>query len=211
MKAFAAVEFDPVECKRQLSELQELLARDEELFESQTLKPFFQSRAQLCLFLGIHCGIGIADRWATEFQIFGNFAADLVIGNFERKQYCAIELEEATENTVFHQRSSRATSDWGAKLEHGFGQLIDWFYSFDSYKNTPDFENIFGYGHIEFSGMLIAGRSHFVGAGDERRLRWRSGKVSINSHKIHCLTYDDLSESLLTQWNLLYQLSQKPN
>jgi Domain of unknown function (DUF4263) len=88
-------------------------------------------------------------------------------------------------------------------LEHGFGQLVDWFFSFDDHKNSAAFTKHFGYGHIEFFGMLLIGRTGDLSEHDRTRLRWRSGRVTINTHKVYCRTYDELYESLQNDWRLL--------
>jgi hypothetical protein len=51
--------------------------------------------------------------------------------------------------------------------------------------------------------MLVIGRSADISTADQTRLRWRSGRVTINTHKIYCRTYDELYESLDKDWRLL--------
>jgi hypothetical protein len=70
----------------------------------------------LCAFIGASIpNIGPADRLAYEFQIFGDFSADIVIGNFERKTFCAIELEDARPNSIFGRTEGRATPEWSPR------------------------------------------------------------------------------------------------
>lgn len=154
------------------------------------------------MFLGFSV-LGIPDRLAYEFDVFGDFAIDIMIGNFERKAFCAIELEDARSNSVFHRLKGKATAEWGHRVEHGFSQLVDWFYSFDGYKNTPGQAKNFGYGHIQFFGLLLVGRSAGHARHEADRLRWRSDKISINGHKVYCQTYDEIYEFLDSQWRLL--------
>jgi hypothetical protein len=203
MKELDAISFDPSPCRTELDRLQALLAAKAELSERGDLQPLFKSCRQLAAFIGtVIPGIGPASRLAYEFDVFGNYTADLMIGNPATRTFCAIELEDARPNSILHQSESRATKEWGRRLEHGFGQLVDWFYSFDDHKGSAEFAKHFGYGYIEFFGMLLIGRSRDLTEHDQNRLRWRSARVTINTHKIYCLTYDELLEILNTQWQL---------
>lgn len=203
MKQFDVLDFDPAQCRTELDAFQNLLGSKQELSERDDLLPLFQNSRQLSAFIGSQFpDIGPANRIAYEFQIFGDFAADLVIGNFERKTFCAIELEDASTNSLFNKPKGKATSEWGRRFD-GFSQLVDWFFSFDDYKQTAGFGKHFGYGHIEFFGLLLIGRSNDVSEYDRRRLRWHETQVSVSTHKIYCRTYDDLYEALDSDWRLL--------
>jgi hypothetical protein len=211
MKELRTIQFDLARCRQEVDQLQALLASKQELSERHDLQPLFKASPQLAAFIGTSFpDIGPANRLAYEFQIFGDYAADLVIGNFERKTSCAIELEDARRNSVFNKLEGRATTEWGRRFEHGFGQLVDWFFAFDDHKNTAGFTKHFGYGHIEFFGMLLIGRSADISEHDRVRLRWRSGRVSVNTHKVYCRTYDELFDALNSDWRLLAQITQHP-
>jgi hypothetical protein len=210
MKEFTTVRFDPVQCRKELDCLQTLLASKRELSERDDLQPLFKECPQLTAFIGTSFpNIGPANRLAYEFQVFGDYSADIVIGNFERKSFCAIELEDARPNSVFNKLDGKATSEWGRRFEHGFGQLVDWFFSFDDHKNSAGFTKHFGYGHIEFFGMLLIGRSAHISDHDRTRLRWRSDRVTVNTHRVYCRTFDELYDDLNSDWRLLSLMSQK--
>lgn len=204
MKEFRTIQFDPVECRRELDRLQLLLESKSELSERDDLLPLFKDSPQMAAFLGTCIfNLGPANRLAYEFQIYGDFSADLFIGNIDKSTFCAIELEDARTNSIFNKIEGKSTSEWGRRFERGFSQLIDWFYSFDDHKNSAGFTKHFGYGHIDFSGMLLIGRSNDVSEPDRARLRWRSDRVSVNTHKIACFTHDELLETLNNDWRLL--------
>jgi hypothetical protein len=203
MKELASITFDPAQCRRELDQLQALLASKAELSERGDLQPLFKSCPQMTAFVGTCIpGIGPANRLAYEFEIFGDYSADLIIGNVDNKTFCAIELEDARPGNILQKGDRRTVKEWGRRLEHGFGQLVDWFFSFDDNKNSAGFTKHFGYGHIEFFGMLLIGRSADLDEHDRTRLRWRSDRVSINSHKVFCRTYDELFAALDEQWKL---------
>src|SRR5262249_2142088 len=137
MKDFINVDFDPAQCKRELDRFQALLASKQDLSERDDLQPLFKNNPQLTAFIGTSIpDIGPANLLANEFQIFGDYAADIVIGNLETKTFCAIELEDARPNSIFSPRQGRTTTEWGRRFEHGFSQLVDWFFSFDDHKNS---------------------------------------------------------------------------
>jgi hypothetical protein len=93
MKEFLTVNFDPLQCRRELDQLHSLLVSKLELSERHDLLPLFKDCPQLTAFIGTTIpDIGPANRLAYEFQIFGDYAADIVIGNFERKTFCAIDM-----------------------------------------------------------------------------------------------------------------------
>ena len=132
MKDFRPVNFDPPQCRRELDLFRSLLTSKEELSERDDIQPLFKASSQLSAFVGT-CfpNIGPANRLAYEFDVFGDFTADIVIGNSERNVFCAIELEDAHQNSIFNKLESRAAKEWGRRFDHGFGQLVDWFFSFD--------------------------------------------------------------------------------
>ncbi len=211
MKSFQPLEFDLSRCRDELDRFKLLLDSRRELAEREHLKPLFQSCPHLTAFIGaLVPEIGPADRIAHEFQVFGDYSADIVIGNSERQAYCAIELEDAQPDSVFRPVGRKATSEWGRRFEHGFSQLVDWFFAWDDHKSSEGFAKQFGYGHVEFYGLLLIGRTAGISEADRTRLRWRSGRVSVNSHKVYCRTYDDLYQSLDKDWRLL-SLTTRPS
>ena len=211
MKEFKPVLFDPAQCRKELDRFKALLDSRSELSERDDLQPLFKESPQLTAFIGTSIpDIGPANRLANEFQIFGDYSADVVIGNFERKAFCAIELEDARPNSIFNKLDKKATSEWGRRFEHGFGQLVDWFFSFDDHRKTDGFAKHFGYGHICFFGILLIGRSNDVAEHDRTRLHWRSDRVTVNTHNVICRTYDELYEALDSDWRLLSLGSQNP-
>ncbi len=83
-----------------------------------------------------------------------------------------------------------------SQIVGGFSQVVDWFCHLDDFKKTERFHKNFGYGHIEFVGLLLIGRNEGLDADDIRRLRWRTHNVVVNSHHVICMTYDELYKEL---------------
>lgn len=196
-KAFDAITFDPAKCKRELQALGKLLKANPELSESRDILPFFRARQQLAAFIGTYApGIGPALEVAYEYSFLGDFTADLVVGNRKKRKYLAIEFEDGKANSIFKKVAGRSNTDWSTRFEHGFSQLVDWFYTLDDYKKTDKFRKEFGDGHITFSGLLIVGRNAGITDSDRIRIEWRTDKVLVDSHSISCITFDDLHQTL---------------
>lgn len=91
----------------------------------------------------------------------------------------------------------RSTPEWSRRFDHGFSQLVDWFYTLDDYKKTGKFVREFGEGHVTFSGLLVIGRNSGVTDSDRVRLSWRTDKVLVDSRAVNCITFDGLYGALV--------------
>ncbi|EDN67576.1 conserved hypothetical protein [Beggiatoa sp. PS] len=94
--------------------------------------------------------------------------------------------------SIFKKNPNKATPEWSPRFEHGISQIIDWFWKLDDMKNTTDFQNQFGIGHIRYYGLLISGRTADLSHREKTRLKWRLEKVLVDSKPIFCLTFDQL-------------------
>ena len=205
MKSLDPFYFDVRRCIAELEEFEKLLEKAE-LGEAIDILPFFRKNLYLSAFIASYVAeIVRFDRIKHEFTFFGDFRADLVVGDSVNRTYCFIEFEDATRNSIFVERG-RSTSDWSPRFEHGFSQIVDWFWKLDDFKNTAQFRAIFDSDSINFYGMLIIGRESFLSPIDKNRLRWRLNKVLIDSQKIICITFDQLARDLKDRLSL-YQLS----
>lgn len=110
MKPLDSFNFDVRRCIAELDEFEKLLEK-EELQEAQDILPFFRNNLHLSAFIASYVG-GIVrfDRIKDEFTFFGDFRADLVVGDSVNRTYCFIEFEDATRNSIFVERR-RSTSD----------------------------------------------------------------------------------------------------
>lgn len=192
MKSFNSHTFNFDQCKKEVSELDTLLSSNGELSEKHDLSPFFKSRKNLVSLIGhLHPGITKTDRYAHEYDVFGDFASDFTVGDSRREAFCFIELEDARKNSIF-KNTGRATSDWSERFEHGYSQIIDWSYKIDDTKNSKAFMDRFDSMEIDLLSILIVGRCQFLDTSEKRRLRWRERNVVVGSMRVLCLTYDEL-------------------
>jgi hypothetical protein len=197
MKKFLDLNFDLSACGRELADFGALLTGNRELREREQIQPFFEQRLQLSAFAGLCMSeIGRVNRVALRFPMFGDFEADLVVGNSKERAYCFVEFEDGGQDSVFSRSGEKATREWSRRFEHGFSQLVDWFYMLDDMKNTQRRAQEFGFGETRFHGLLVIGRSAGISNDERNRLRWRSDRVVVNSHRIDCLTYDDLHDAM---------------
>src|SRR5262245_38557685 len=102
MKEFSKIPFDLEQCRRELAAFRLLLDTKEELEENADIKPFFETHLQLSALLGLyHWGFAHMDLVAFQYQLFGDFGCDQVVGDSTRHIYGFIEWEDATANTLF--------------------------------------------------------------------------------------------------------------
>lgn len=193
MKSFLKFDFDPHACQNELGEFKNLLDSKPALSEANDILPFFSSHKHLSAFLGSYFTyIEKFDRLAFEYQLFGDFSCDLVVGDSDKGRYCFIEFENASHNSVFEKKRTKETPEWGTRFEHGFSQIVDWFWKLDDMKNTTDFQNRFERNLSQYFGMLVVGRDTHLEHREKDRKQWRLNKVLIDSRYIFCVTFDEL-------------------
>ncbi len=199
MTTLQPLDFSYQQCLKEVQEFQFFLGSHQALKERDEILPFFKDRKHLSAFLGAYnYHIVKYDRVAHEYPLFGDFVADLVVGDWARHAYVFVEFENAAPDSIFVTRN-RDVPEWSPRFEHGFSQILDWFYKLDSQRHAPDFEQRFGDRGVHLSGLLIVGRKEDFGPRERDRLRWRQQHVEIHGNKIHCLTFDDLCEDMLTR------------
>ena len=196
LPGFQALAFDLDQCRRELDALDALLADNRELGEKADILPFFRARPHLSLALGSYAAnLDTYDRLAYEFDLFGQFAPDIVVGDWSAKNYCFVECEDARLNSIFV-AGKRHTTEWAQRFESGFSQIIDWLWTLEANRDTEPFERKFGKRRISATALLVVGRDAGVTAGDRLRLEWRREHVVVASQKIYCCTFDELLRGL---------------
>ena len=197
MKRFSTLNFDTRICRQQVAELKQLLQSRQSLSELDDIIPFFKARQQLSALVGsYHAKIIVPDRIAFEYDIFGDFRSDLVVGDFVSNSYCFVEFEDATANSIFVSKSSRSIPDWSPRLDRGFNQILDWFWKLNDFERTEDFENRFNSRSIDYIGLLVIGRDKYLEPREKKRLDWRRKKLIVNSMHVQCITFDELYANL---------------
>ncbi|MBK1987877.1 DUF4263 domain-containing protein [Sphaerospermopsis aphanizomenoides BCCUSP55] len=206
MKGLDSFTIDLKQCLVELKEFEKLLLNNRELKENKDILPFFKQRLHLSAFIGSYVpNIVRFNHIKHEFTFFGDFRADLAVGDSVNNTYCFIEFEDAMEDSIFVNKG-RSTLDWSPRFEHGFSQIIDWFWKLDDEKNTSSARAIFGTENIEFYGILVIGRDTFISPIDKARLKWRLNKVLVDSRKVICITFDQLAKDTRDRLSLYPQI-----
>lgn len=159
--------------------------------------PFFNARNHLSAFIGSYFSyLSNPDRLAYEYDLFGDFKCDLAIGDSNSGQYCFVEFEDASSTSLFIQKGAKSTLEWSDRFEHGFSQILDWFWKLSDMDGTTEFASRFGLQYVGHEGMLIIGRSNGLELKERKRLKWRRDRVIADSKHVHCVTYDELYQHL---------------
>ncbi len=172
-----------------------LRARLEETGKEDDLHKALEEAPDFCLSIGRMFMFSAPDQYATEFQLFGDFRADVVIADRRNHAVALIELEDAEENSIF-EKGGRAMPEWGRRLEHGCSQIIDWVWKLRDLRQTDAMMDAFGFRPRRVEVALILGRDCFLDETARRRLDWRSEHFLIDSHKVQHWTYDFMIRSV---------------
>ncbi len=204
-----SIVFDADTFQRELQAFDVLLKSKSDLSERDDIQPFFRTCKHLTAYLGTFApNIAAGTEICYEYEFFGDFKADILLGSKQEKEFCVVEFEDGKQNTIFKSQKKRKNPEWSARFEHAFSQIIDWFYNLEDFKNTQGFSATFGPGHTGFTALLVMGRSATLDDTQRNRLKWRSDTVSIGRHKVSCLTFDDLYETLLRKFSLYSAVSK---
>lgn len=197
------VVFDPAKFQKDLQAFDVLLKSKADLSEAKDIQPFFKKSKHLTAYLGTFAlNIAVATEICFEYEFFGDFKADILLGSKQEKEFCVVEFEDGNQNSIFKTQKKRKHPEWSSRFEHAFSQITDWFYNLEDFKNTKGFEATFGPGHTSFTGLLVMGRSANLDDAKRSRLKWRTDTVSIGKHKVSCITFDELHAGLQRKFNL---------
>jgi len=205
MKEFIQHSLSIQECINELEKFEALLASKAELKERDEILPFFNANRHLAAFLGTYIpDIANPDRLAHEYDIFGDFACDLAVGDSKSKTFLLIEFEDAKPESLFYKNGKKTTPEWAPRLEHGFSQVLDWFWKLSDMEKSDDYENRFGARHVTIHGLVVVGRDQTLLPREKARLKWRQDHTIVHSKKVSVITFDQLAR------DLRYRLSRYP-
>ena len=209
MKHFQTIQFNLKQYEQELQLFQTLLANQIELYERKDIVPFFKNHLQVANQIAtLYIKNQLIDQYAFEFDVFGDFKCDLVLGNQQAQQFVFIEFEDASSNSIFKEVKGKYQSEYSSRFEHGYSQIIDWFYTLNDYQRTHTFQQKFnGSDQITYHGLLIIGREQFLESTQKKRLKWRIKHTFVNSKIIDCLTYDELYFALNNRFQFLKDLA----
>lgn len=209
-KQLQPIEFQLDQALPQLADLGVLLQTHPTLDEKKEILPFFRERPQLSTMIGfLDPNLHALDRIGFEYDLFGDFRCDLVIGDSEHKTYLFIEFEDAKPHSIFKKHKKRFQPSWSNRFEQGYSQLVDWFWRLEDARTTQQFLDRFESNHeFSYEGMLIIGRDAFIDEKDRKRLKWRTDRVTVNAKHIRGYTYDELYRMLTQRLRRFQHYSQ---
>lgn len=195
MKHLQNHQLDYKKCRDELIEFDNLLKNNATLSEQKDILPFFKSRHDLSTLICSYIpSIRKPDVFAHEFQIYGDFVADLIIGDSITHNYLLVEFEDGRPDSIFVQKKGKSTPEWSKRFETAFSQLVDWLWKLEDMKSTADFQNTFGNRQAKFHGLIIMGKDMNLRSNEINRLRWRNDKIRVDSSAISCISFDQLNE-----------------
>lgn len=197
MKRLTGHVFDPGKCRREWGDFDKLLKKNAVLDENQDVLPFFKTRRDLSLLISYYIPrMTNADVFAHEYALYGDFKADLIVGDSSTHSYLLVEFENGRPDSIFKKKSSKATPDWAPRFECAFSQLVDWLWKLDDMRSTADFGHAFGDRQAKFQGLIVVGKSMSLDVQEKSRLKWREEKVIVDSNAILFVSFDQLSSDL---------------
>lgn len=201
MKRFEPFSIDFEQCRVELLEFKKML----DAFESRVLKErkhvlsFFRKNRNIAALVGhLAPRITKVDLLAYEFDFFGDYAADLAIGDSREREYYFIEFENAAPNSIFRKVGRKSSLEWSPSFDHGYSQIIDWFWKlYDMAGSETGRSRFGGVSSFDYYGILIIGRDRGLAEIEKKRLNWRRKKVMVDSKHVYCMTFDELYEELV--------------
>ncbi|MGH4708340.1 Shedu anti-phage system protein SduA domain-containing protein [Klebsiella variicola] len=180
----------------QLDDFEKMLSSNQTLNEQKQVLPFFKTRPDLSLLISHQLPIlRFADCYAHEFDIYGDFVADLIVGDSKTNEYLLIEFENGKHDSIFKRKGKKATPDWAPRFESAHSQIMDWIWKLEDMRSSIDFTNTFGARRAKFNGLIITGKGMNLDPQEIDRLDWRTSSTTIGTSKILCLSFDDLLEN----------------
>jgi hypothetical protein len=196
MPDFVPHALDPRAAHAEIEELRVLLESHDPLKET-AFRDFFRARPHATALIGPYTpSVKRLDLLAYEYPLFGEFRCDLAIADSVTRACTFVELEDAGSRSLFVKHGDKSSREWSPRFEHGFSQVVDWFYKLQDMTGTATMEARFGRRAIDYTGVLVIGRDRHMNTGEDDRLRWRRDHVIVNSKRVFCVTYDELLADL---------------
>ena len=191
MSSFQSIKFDLKLADTELASFKSWLTSISFIGETAIVAQI-KARPHMTCLLASTLGLPAPDMIKFELTLKGMFRTDLVLGNNSQRKFGLVEFEDADENSIF----SRGTTQyryWAPRLEHGFGQILDWAWVRYDHPNDSVLLNGFG-GLITASAYaVICGRDASLRDDVERkRFRHRRDNLKVEGQPALVLTYDEM-------------------
>lgn len=199
MSLFETIQLDYHKAESELAELKSFLQSNQTFSETAIIAEL-KKRLHLSSLIGsLIPGVKKPNRYKFEFSISGVFRADLVVGSSDQRAFVFVEFEDGNRNSLFGPGRTNQLRDWSRRLEHGFGQLIDWAWAIQDGKKTTLFRNAFGCDLAKAEFLLVCGRDSEMDQAERERFDWRSTNITVAGTRATTLTFDGLFSFLEAQ------------
>lgn len=189
--------FDPKNCRAEWNAYMAMLAANPVLSEQKDVLPFFKKSKDLSLLICSYFPkLAQPDHFAHEYELDGDFVADLVVGDAKANKYLLVEFENGAPDSVFRRKGNKATPDWAPRFEGAYSQLVDWLWKLEDKRSTADFENTFGSRRATFQGLIVIGKGMNLAPQERDRLKWRMDRTMIDSNAVSIVSFDELASDL---------------
>jgi Domain of unknown function (DUF4263) len=110
--------FEPARFLQELQAFDDLLKSKADLSEREDIQPFFKKSKHLTAYLGTFASsIGVATEICFEYEFFGDFKADILVGSKQENEFCVVEFEDGKQDTIFKKQKKRKNPEWSARFE----------------------------------------------------------------------------------------------
>src|SRR5437763_12011170 len=128
MPDFVPHAVDSCAAHAEVAELRALLDSQAHMKEA-AFRDFFRSRPHAAALIGRYAPlVRRIDLLAYEYPFFGDFRCDLAIADSATRACTFVELEDAGPRSLFVKHGDKSTREWSPRFDHGFSQVVDWFY-----------------------------------------------------------------------------------
>jgi hypothetical protein len=112
-----SIQFDPAKFEKELKAFEVLLNSNANLTEKNDIQPFFKNKKQFTAFMGTFApNIGPATELCFEYEFFGDFRADVLLGSRQTREYCVVEFEDGKQDSIFKKQPKRKNPEWSARF-----------------------------------------------------------------------------------------------
>lgn len=164
-------------------------------FTEKSVVAEIKARPHMACLLGFTIMMPTPDLIKFEFSIKGIFRADLVVGNDKSRKFILVEFEDGKSDSLFA-GGTKGYRYWSPRLEHGFGQVLDWGWAKHSHPADDVFTNSFGGKVIDDCYIVICGRAPEKGSLEDQRFDFRRSRVQLNGIPVQFYTYDDMVNAM---------------
>lgn len=164
-------------------------------FSERDVVAEISARRQMACLLGYTILMPSPDLIKFEFDVKGLFRADLVIGNDKSRKFVLVEFEDGREDSLF-KGGTKNYRYWSPRLEHGFGQVLDWGWAKHTHPADVVFRNSFGGKVLDDCYVVVCGRNPQSGSLEDERLDFRRSRLQLSGVPLQLYTYDNLVDAM---------------